>query len=407
MLPDGWDNRTIESVLSRIIDYRGKAPPKSSTGVRLITARNIRFGFLDLSHEEFIDASKYDEWMNRGRPNASDILFTTEAPMGYACMYPREGIYAVGQRAITLQAKSSELDSRYLLHFLLSPQGQYEIYRRSSGSTATGIKSKEFRKILVPLPPLHEQHRIADILSTWDRAIETVEKLIKNTETQMTGLAGELLTGQRRLPGFGDDWTTQKLGQIGRFRKGKGISRDQAEVEGVPAIRYGEIYTHHDIVVREFYTFIDKRVASQSERVFPGELLFAISGETPEEIGKCVTFTYEHEVYAGGDIIVFNPNSQDSIYLSYVLNSPQCVRQKIRFGQGKSVVHINAKNLADLVVKLPPHDEQVAIRTVLEKLQVIAEKANTRLKQLQNEKRALMQQLLTGKRRVKVEEIAA
>ena len=214
-LPDGWKEVTIKSCLEKVIDYRGKAPPKAESGIRLITARNIRSGYLDLSHAEFIREDLYEKWMNRGRPHEGDILFTTEAPLGNACMYPKLGMFAVGQRALTLRTDSAVLNSIFFLNYLLSPQGQYSIHRVSSGSTATGIKSKEFVKIRIPLPPIKEQKKIARILATWDRAIEVAEQRITNAQSQKKALMQNLLTGRKRFKEFeGEEWQAVKIEDV-------------------------------------------------------------------------------------------------------------------------------------------------------------------------------------------------
>src|ERR1700687_4376631 len=98
---DTWPERPLGEILADVIDYRGKAPPKSDSGVQLITARNVRPGSLDLTHKEFIPEQEYESWMNRGIPTPGDLMFTTEAPLGNVCMFPITGKFAVGQRIVS------------------------------------------------------------------------------------------------------------------------------------------------------------------------------------------------------------------------------------------------------------------------------------------------------------------
>lgn len=104
------------------------------------------------------------------------------------------------------------------------------------------------------------------------------------------------------------DWKAQLLGEIGEFIKGKGISKREIKVNGIPCILYGEIYTDHHVLVRKFKSFIDQKTALKSTRIKKGDLLFTGSGETKEEIGKAVAFLGDVEAYAGGDIIILRPN---------------------------------------------------------------------------------------------------
>jgi type I restriction enzyme S subunit len=165
-----WKKVALEDCIAEFIDYRGKAPPKSVEGVPLITARNVKEGFLDFTSQEFIEKDKYSEWVVRGTPCVGDVLFTTEAPLGNACMYP-EGQYAVAQRLITLKPRKDKLIGKYLMYYLLSEEGKLAVQYRKSGSTALGIKQSELRKVEILLPSLDEQDKIAETLSCWDSGI--------------------------------------------------------------------------------------------------------------------------------------------------------------------------------------------------------------------------------------------
>lgn len=262
------------------------------------------------------------------------------------------------------------------------------------------FKLEEWLKWDFDLPPAREQRRIAEILSTWDRAIETVEALIANAREQKAAMMQALLTGERRLPGFDRPWRQVTLSELGAFRKGKGISRAEVRPSGLPCVRYGEIYTLHHNLIQKFGSYIDAASASLSEPIGRGDILFACSGETAEEIGKCVAFDGPERAYAGGDIVVFTPQGENSVFLAYLLNSPKLAIQKAKMGQGNAVVHISASNLARLKFAMPPRNEQDAIAEHLRTADVLVRSQLAKLLALKQEKAALMQQLLSGKRRV-------
>ncbi len=100
----------------------------------------------------------------------------------------------------------------------------------------------------------------------------------------------QLLTGQTRLPGFSGEWEVRRLGELGRFLKGRGVRKDEASSGSLPCIRYGEIYTHHHDYIKTYNSWISVLVATTATPLKQGDLLFAGSGETKEEIGKCVAF---------------------------------------------------------------------------------------------------------------------
>lgn len=165
-----------------MIDYRGKTPKKSTSGIPLITAKIIKNGRI-YTPTEFISEDEYVERMTRGVPQIGDILITTEAPLGEVAEL-RDAHVAMGQRIITMHANKNLICGKYLKYYLLSHEGQSKLRQRESGTTVTGIKQAELRKVLIPLPPLYVQQRISRILDTLDDKIELNEKINQNLEAQ-------------------------------------------------------------------------------------------------------------------------------------------------------------------------------------------------------------------------------
>jgi len=149
-----------------------------------------------------------------------------------------------------------------------------------------------------------------------------------------------------------------------------------------------------------FYSFIPRQVAKQSQRLRKGDLLFAGSGETAEEIGKCVAFLGDEEAYAGGDIVLFTPSDQDAMYLGYLMNHSSISDQKARMGQGDAIVHISAKSLAQLELRLPHLEEQTAIATVLSDMDAELAALDARREKTRALKQGMMHELLTGRIRL-------
>ena len=202
------------------------------------------------------------------------------------------------------------------------------------------------------------------------------------------------------LQRFSGEWETKQLKEIGRFSKGRGIKRDDVSYEGLPCIRYGELYTRYQNYILEAASRIPPNVAATALPIKTGDLLFAGSGETAEEIGRCAAYLGEEQAYAGGDVIVLTPSGQNSIYLGHLMNSPIVSAQKARMGQGDAVVHIYIHNLAQVEIELPPIDEQNAIAEALSDMDGLLNALEALIAKKQAIKQAVMQQLLTGKTRL-------
>ena len=141
-----------------------------------------------------------------------------------------------------------------------------------------------------------------------------------------------------------DNWEVKKLSEIGTFCKGSGISREESNTGELPAIRYGELYTTHNDYIKSFKSHISNEVASKSRRLKQGDLLFTCSGETKEDIGKCVAFIGSERAYAGGDLLILSPTINiDSLFYGFLLNTNIAVKQKSAMAHGDAIVHISTE----------------------------------------------------------------
>lgn len=144
------------------IDYRGKTPEKSESGIPLITAKNVKSGYVDDEPREYIPEENYDAWMTRGFPRKNDVLFTTEAPLGNVALLGEYEKVAIGQRLVALRSKG-KVTHEYLLFLLLHPFIQDLICARSSGSTVKGIRTKELYAIELPVPDMQKQREFSAV----------------------------------------------------------------------------------------------------------------------------------------------------------------------------------------------------------------------------------------------------
>ena len=197
-IPVEWEVKPIETKLECIIDYRGRTPVKTDSGIPLITAKNVREGFLCEEPREFIATDAYDSWMTRGIPEPGDVMITTEAPMGNVARVPDYKI-ALAQRLITLPTKKNELSSDFLFWMLHWSRTLERLELLTSGSTVVGIKQSVFRRVEFSFPPLDEQSNIAAMLNAEKSAAEKNLKHLSKLRSLKTALMQDLLTGRKRV----------------------------------------------------------------------------------------------------------------------------------------------------------------------------------------------------------------
>ena len=169
----------MEDVLDALIDYRGKTPNKTETGIPTLSAKSVKNNHIDYSECYYISPEEYERFMVRGFPRVGDVLLTTEAPMGVVARLDRDDV-ALAQRLITLRGKVGILDNDYLLYLLQSPYGQGLLKEKETGTTVTGIKQAAFRKIVIRLPDYQIQKKISSILRTIDDKIVVNKKINDN-----------------------------------------------------------------------------------------------------------------------------------------------------------------------------------------------------------------------------------
>ena len=150
-IPNGWSEEILVDCLESLIDYRGKTPKKSDSGILTLSAKSVKMGYIDYSQAYYISTETYKSFMVRGFPKVGDVLMTTEAPLGCIARLDRDDV-GIAQRLLTLRGKENLLDNDYLRYYLTSRRGQHELKSRASGSTVQGIKRTEFEKVEILLP---------------------------------------------------------------------------------------------------------------------------------------------------------------------------------------------------------------------------------------------------------------
>ena len=197
-IPSEWSLKPLIE-LAEYVDYRGKTPKKVNRGKVLVTAKNIKKGFIDYSvSQEYINESDYEEVMARGKVKIGDVLITTEAPCGNIAQVDDDKI-ALAQRVIKYRGKENLIDNKYLKYYMLGDNFQKRLKILSTGGTAQGIKGSTLHKMLIAYPTINEQKYISNILDKFEIAVLLLSKKIFFYSDLKKYLMEQLLTGKIKV----------------------------------------------------------------------------------------------------------------------------------------------------------------------------------------------------------------
>ncbi len=292
----------------------------------------------------------------------------------------------------------------FVLSYLNNHLGR-QIVKEIVGTSQLVLSEKKLLELRLPCPPLAEQQKIAEILTTCDRVIELKQKLLEEKRRQKQWLLQKLLDPNSgvRIPGYAGKWKPRRLRDLGSFSKGSGISNDDCSSGDRPCIKYGDIYVAYGEHFTDAVSHTEEDVFEKAPTVSEGALLFTGSGEDPKEIGKCTVYLGNEPIAVGGDIIIMNPKRTmiNPTFLAYSLNAYPAIKQKACLGQGYSIVHIYGEDIKKISVYVPPTIEEQ------ERIAEIIKESNSSICLIEDEiaewhqmKKALMQLLLTGLVRV-------
>jgi type I restriction enzyme, S subunit len=410
-VPKSWEVCKLEERLYRPLAY-GVLKPDSyvEDGVPMLRIQDVSVSGLNKRKLHRISEKLHQEF-KRTELREGDLVMSLVGTIGRVLEITKNLEGANVSRAFGVIGLKDDIDRNYVRQFLTSQKIQDWIQDQAQGNAQKVLNLGELRNLSIIYPPLPEQRKIASILTSVDEVIEKTQSQIDKLQDLKKGTMNELLTKGIGHTEFKDSelgripksWEVKRLGEVGRFSKGKGISKKDIVTRGVPCIRYAEIYTEYDFVIKKFKSFIHPNERSNSKKIQKNDIIFAGSGETVEDIGKSVAFVSDIEAFVGGDAILLSPSNEiDSVFLSYQLNDGIRRMQLRKLGQGSSVIHIYSSGLEEIVVSLPPIFEQTKIASIISSVEEKIEQLESKLQQTQSLKKSLMQDLLTGKVRVSV-----
>lgn len=351
------------------------------------------------------DLNNCEKYQESSREYSDDNNTTIKAG---SIIFPKRGASILNNK-VRIAAKDIQMDSNMMAitphtaivdtEFLYIRILHERLYRIADTSSIPQINNKHIIPYKIAVPPLAEQRKIAEVLGVWDEAIEKQVRLIEKLALRKRGLMQRLLTGKLRLPNFNEEWRNTIFSSVIE-KMSNGYTYDVNGVGNVPITRIETIskgIIDYSKVGNVLY--VDEL---EKYKLHRGDILFSHINSI-EHIGKVAIFEGDEDLYHGMNLLLIRTKEvMSNIYLYYFLSSPIAIR-KVRSLAKKAVnqASISIAELKKLVIYIPEIKEQTAIAEVLTAADREIELAKEKLEYLRRQKRGLMQQLLTGKKRIK------
>ncbi len=389
MVPNGWLSTKLGNITTTVTSgSRDWAKFYSDTGSKFIRMTNLpRDGIsLKLKDMKYVDLDAESSDGKRTSLQYGDILVSITAELGKIGWVPDGfGKAFINQHTALVRIAPKQSDSKFIAYLLSSRHLNHIINRMNDSGAKAGLNLPSIRAIPINIAPLPEQKKIAQILSTWDKAITTTEQLLVNSQQQKKALMQQLLTGKKRLLDkngvrFSGEWRRVELGEL--------LNYEQPTPYLVSSTDYSDEY--QTPVLTAGKTFVlgrtNERLGIYQER------LPCIIFDDFTTASKFVDFPFKAKSSAMKIL-----TAKKGVSIKYVFESMQMLNYPIG-GHQRHWISIYSY----LVIKMPSNEEQQKIAEVLTTADKEIETLQQKLDGLKQEKKALMQQLLTGKRRVKI-----
>jgi restriction endonuclease S subunit len=405
-IPVEWGIKTLQKVAT--VEY-GISDPLNKTlsdGIRIIGLPNVsKDGVFKQEAHYFIPPEKFSP---KVKLQFGDILFNwrngSKQHLGKTFFFDFDGDYTHVGFLLRIRKHGDAIIPRYLDAYLkfIKQRGYFLKAKIQVNST---FNKAELLELPIVLPPLPEQRKIAEILSTWDNAIAKTEQLIAALQIRKKGLMQRLLSGEVRFAGFDGEWGEVVLGNLGTHYPGlSGKTKDDFG-KGLPFIPYKNIFQHSSIDLG-MLGYVDIGEGEKQNKVEYGDIFFTTSSETPNEVAmSSILLTEIGECYLNSFCFGFRLTDFKQLlpeFAQYLLRGFDFRRKVYPLAQGSTRYNVSKKALLKLMFNIPELDEQRKIADVLLASDTEIELHEQKLSALQEQKKGLMQRLLTGQVRVRV-----
>ena len=395
---DDWVQRKLIDGCD-YVDYRGKTPTKTEDGVFLVTAKNVKAGYIDYeASQEYIAEEDYDEVMHRGLPKIGDVLITTEAPCGNVAQVDRKDI-ALAQRIIKYRGHENQIDNTYLKHYLLTPYFQGVLQAKSSGGTVQGIKGSILHQQIIRHPCFEEQVKIGRHLDSIDNLItlhqrkcDALKELKKGMLQKMFPKEGAKVP-EFRFKGFTGDWVQRKFSDIAETRRGLTYKPTDVNEGGIRVLRSSNI--NDDLFeVHEDDVFVNIN-AVNIPYTKNGDILITSANGSNRLVGKhtIVKGIEENSTVHGGFMLI--ASSDEPEFVNASMSSAwytNFIKVFVAGGNG-AIGNLNKKDLDEQDVLVPCREERDRIGSFFSNLDNLITLHQRKLAKLQALKKAYLTEM--------------
>ena len=373
LCPNGVEYKKLGEVCNFQNGFAFKSTLFKENGEAILRITNISNGIINEEDLKYFLLGDYKENLGNYIVSKNDIVIAMSgATTGKIGINNTSKKFYLNQRVGKFIPNIVKLNNRFLYHFLLSKG--LEILKISSVSGAQpNLSTENIKNLVIPVPPLEVQEEIAKIL---DNYTKSVEELKEKLNEELIARKNQYSWYRDYLLKFENKVKMVKLKDIAtEMYRGNGIKREEIREIGIPCIRYGEIYTDYGISFEKTKSYTDENLIINKKYIDYGDILFAITGESVEEIGKSTAYIGKEKCLVGGDILVMK-HKQDPVYLSYVLSTENAQKQKSKGKIKSKVVHTNATDIGEIEIPLPPLEVQKRIVEVLDNFEKICNDLN-------------------------------
>ena len=373
LCPNGVEYKKLGEVCNFQNGFAFKSALFKENGEAILRITNISNGVINEEDLKYFLLDDYKENLDNYIVSKNDIVIAMSgATTGKIGINNTSKKFYLNQRVGKFIPDTVKLNNRFLYHFLLSKS--LEILKISSGSGAQpNLSTENIKSLVIPAPPLEVQKEIEKIL---DNYTKSVEELKEKLNEELIARKNQYSWYRDYLLKFENKVEIVKLKNIAtEMYRGSGIKREEVRETGIPCVRYGEIYTDYGISFEKTKSYTDENLITNKKYIDYGDILFAITGESVEEIGKSTAYIGKEKCLVGGDILVMK-HKQDPVYLSYVLSTENVQKQKSKGKIKSKVVHTNATDIGEIEIPLPPLEVQKRIVEVLDNFEKICNDLN-------------------------------
>jgi type I restriction enzyme S subunit len=377
---------------------------KSNDGVLYVQGYNVEENGFNFRGIKYVTPEFHRDHL-RSCLREGDLLTIQTGDVGLTTTVPKSLAGSNCHALIISRFDHGRIAPKFVSYYLNSPPGRSRLQLIETGTTMKHLNVGDMLQFKIPLPPTKiEQERISEVLTDSDALIESLEQLLAKKRRVKQGAMQELLSGQRRLPGFSDEWTASTLGSLG-FVYG-GLSGKSKKDFGHGSALYIPFMNVMSSVVIDsaWLERVDIQPNETQNDVKQGDLLFNGSSETPEEVGMCSvlqhtipnlflnSFCFGFRLHAGAHA--------DGTFLAYWFRSAIGRSSMSVLAQGATRYNIAKSAFVRLSLNLPARDEQTAIATVLSDIDTEITALEARLTKARQIKQGMAQALLTGRIRL-------